>query len=51
MEKFGVLIEEDDKSKTATDRKSCPSCGCQLRSLEHTGVPLCPNCGTKPFEK
>lgn len=49
MDKYGVTIEEDsDKTKTAAATQHCPDCGAEL---EKGGVPKCPNCGTRPFEK
>lgn len=47
MEKLGVVID-DEKSKTASAGKGCPSCGSQL---EKSDYPKCPRCGTAPFEK
>ena len=46
MEKLGVQYDEE-KSKTASTWKACPSCG---HSLESQNPPKCPECGTKPFE-
>lgn len=48
MEKLGVQVD-DSKTKTASEKKTCPECGAEL--LKNTNVPQCPNCGTKPFEK
>ena len=47
MEKLGVQTEQD-KTKTASEKKTCPSCGTEL--VSNTNVPKCPSCGTKPFE-
>ena len=47
MEKLGVVLD-DEKSKTASAGKGCPSCGSQL---EKSDYPKCPRCGTAPFEK
>lgn len=48
MDKLGVDIDKD-KTKTASQTKTCPGCGAELQA--GVNVPLCPNCGTKPFEK
>jgi hypothetical protein len=48
MEKLGVQVD-DNKTKTASEKKTCPECGAEL--LKDSNVPQCPNCGTKPFEK
>ena len=60
MEKLGVVID-DEKTKTASTDKVCPSCGTKLPGNQQTGSPdangevfppwYCPRCGTKPFEK
>lgn len=49
MEKYGV--EEDlpeEKEAGARTRRLCPDCNAVLKD---EGVLICPNCGTKPFEK
>jgi predicted RNA-binding Zn-ribbon protein involved in translation (DUF1610 family) len=48
MEKYGVEVD-DDKVKTGSAGNKCPSCGADVRT--DLSVPMCPNCGTKPFEK
>ena len=60
MEKLGVVID-DEKTKTAGEVKTCPSCGRALPGNQQPGVLdangenwpawYCLNCGTKPFEK
>ena len=50
MEKYGVE-EEPVGDKTAGDADHCPACGALLRPVDQTGVSLCPDCGSKPFEK
>lgn len=51
MEKYGVSTG-DDLVKTATEDKlkKCPICSTPVRPPDVTGVLLCPNCGTRPFE-
>lgn len=49
MEKYGVE-EKDPADKTAHDKDVCPKCGEILRAQLDTGVLLCPNCGSAPFE-
>ena len=51
MEKYGVE-ESDEKVKTASESTGdkCPTCNAPLRDYKKTGVLLCPNCGSKPFE-
>jgi len=46
MEKYGVSVEVDDFTKTASD--GCPKCGSPLE--KHGKVLKCPKCGTEPFE-
>lgn len=45
MEKRGVVLD-DDKVKTGSTSKVCPSCGDTLKEPSY-----CMKCGTKPFEK
>lgn len=51
MEKYGV-DENVTPKKEAEHRKErkCPECDATLRDTQTTGVLLCPNCGTRPFE-
>jgi uncharacterized Zn finger protein (UPF0148 family) len=51
MDKFGVE-EIEPSGKVAQDKndQSCPRCGAALRAKLETGVLLCPNCGSAPFE-
>lgn len=52
MEKYGVY-EEEDKSKTAAEKGKkprCPACDKYLRPQAVTGVLMCPQCGSLPFE-
>jgi hypothetical protein len=49
MDKYGVETEKQDK--TAGDKSKCPDCDKELEDPNKTGVPLCPEHGTKPFEK
>ena len=49
MDKYGVETEKQDK--TAGDKPKCPDCGKDLEDPDKTGVPICPNDGSKPFEK
>jgi ribosomal protein L37AE/L43A len=52
VEKYGVEEAEPVPEKTATDKpKECPKCHSPLRPTLDTGVLLCPQCGSKPFEK
>jgi ribosomal protein L37AE/L43A len=51
MEKFGVEeVESDDKTAQDKNDRPCPRCGAALRAKLETGVLLCPNCGSEPFE-
>jgi ribosomal protein L37AE/L43A len=50
FEKYAVVEDNEDATKTAAEGKTCPSCGAALEKLETTNVVKCPNCGTKPFE-
>jgi DNA-directed RNA polymerase subunit RPC12/RpoP len=49
MDKYGV--ETEKPVKTADDKPKCPNCGKPIEDPEKTGVPLCPDDGSKPFEK
>ncbi len=51
MEKFGTEEVDEPADKQATDREKCPQCGKQLRPRSITGIRVCPDCGTKPFEE
>ena len=51
MQKYGVEEEKPSDNKTAADDTMCPACQAVLRPADETGVLLCPNCGSKPFEK
>lgn len=51
MEKFGVEEPvENEKVAEARDTKRCPICQSPLKDPTETGVLVCPQCGTKPFE-
>ena len=51
MDKLGV-VEDEDRVKTAQEGdKRCPECGSLLKSSDTTNVAVCPDCGTKPFER
>lgn len=47
-EKYGVF-QPDEKVKTASGKEGCPSCGGKVAN--HSGVLICANCGSKPFER
>lgn len=49
MDKYGVTLD-DKKAVEARVSKKCPDCGADLDMAESNAVPICPNCGTKPFE-
>lgn len=54
MDKFGVEVEPEEKTAQEKGKASpgrCPACKAPLRPLDETGVPLCPRCGSKPFEQ
>jgi predicted amidophosphoribosyltransferase len=46
MEKLGVVLEDEDLTKTASEGQTCPSCGAKLERPRY-----CRQCGTEPFEK
>jgi hypothetical protein len=51
MEKYSVVID-DEKTKTASEGKTCPKCGRALGTKDlNPPIPHCFNCGTEPFEK
>lgn len=52
MEKYAVE-EVVELPKTAAEQPSkplCPACGGVLRPRDMTGILLCPDCGSRPFE-
>ncbi len=52
MEKYGVSEESaNEKEAQQKDNPTCPDCGEALCDSSNTGVLLCPNCGSRPFEK
>lgn len=46
MEKHGY-DQDRDLAKTAAEKGKCPQCGSPLSGQP----PVCPNCGSEPFEK
>jgi uncharacterized OB-fold protein len=48
MDKFGVVLEDEDNNKTAADKGRCPKCG---EAVDPTTPRYCNNCGTEPWEK
>lgn len=50
FEKYAVVEDNTDATKTASQDKTCPDCGAALELLETSNILRCPNCGTKPFE-
>lgn len=46
MEKYGYE-KDDETAKTAAEKGKCPECG----SLLEGSPPVCPKCGSEPFEK
>ena len=51
MEKHGNVKTElpDGLEKSASGKPLCPDCGAECE--QHGTVTICPNHGTKPFEK
>ena len=48
MDKYGYRRDEEDPNvKTAVDKNTCPKCGSSLSG----NPPICPNCGSEPFEE
>jgi hypothetical protein len=53
MDKFGVVLEDEEDIKTSGDKGICPKCGLALgQDIEVNGRKLsyCSRCGTEPFE-
>lgn len=46
MDKHGYE-QDQDLGKTATEKGKCPQCGSPLSGQP----PVCPKCGSEPFEK
>jgi len=48
MDKYSVVVD-DEMEKQAREGGGCPVCG---GTVDYSGnVPVCPKCGTAPFEK
>ncbi len=54
MDKYSVVLD-DEKVKTGSASKTCPSCGRGLATTlilgTNTPETYCANCGTEPWEK
>lgn len=52
MEKYGVEqdVQTPGGPKTAQAADRCKKCGKTLRPRTETGVLLCPDCGSRPYE-
>jgi predicted RNA-binding Zn-ribbon protein involved in translation (DUF1610 family) len=50
MEKLGVDEPVEEKVAEAKETGKCPQCNAVLRNQDETGVLVCPQCGTRPFE-
>jgi ribosomal protein S27AE len=48
MDKYNVVTDEDEMSKTAAKSGTCPKCGSKL--TKEANCAHCPKCGTAPFE-
>lgn len=48
LDKYGVVLEDEDNSKTAADRSRCPKCG---EAVDPSTPRYCNSCGTEPWEK
>lgn len=52
MDKFGVDTQtEEGKQASEKTKPTCPECGADLASAALTNVPICPRCGSRPFER
>lgn len=53
FEKYGVLENPETVDKTAEEKtpRRCPDCNSVLVPSEQVNVLICPQCGTKPFER
>jgi ribosomal protein L37AE/L43A len=51
MKKYGVVINKEHKTKTASEDTVCPVCKIIVWNTSETGIPYCTRCGTEPFEK
>jgi ribosomal protein S27AE len=53
MDKYSVVLEDEEESKTSGDKSVCPKCGLPLgENIEVNGrkFSYCSRCGTEPFE-
>lgn len=49
MDKYAVLIEDEQSKVASLNGRPCPSCG--SKHVDYKGItPHCPNCGTFPWE-
>jgi uncharacterized Zn finger protein (UPF0148 family) len=50
MDKYAVVIDEEQTKIASKAGRPCPQCGSQ--KVNYKGVtPHCPNCGVEPWEK
>lgn len=49
MDKFAVEQAQDQAALTKAASQGCPECGSKIQ--KHGNVYLCPNHGSKPFER
>ena len=49
MEKYAV-VQEPEKTKTASKDKTCPQCGLELEENSQFLL-FCKKCGTEPWER
>lgn len=50
MDKYAVVIGDENEKVAAKDGRPCPSCG--GRKVDYSGLtPHCPKCGTEPWEQ
>ncbi len=49
MHKYAVDEGQDNETLEKAASHGCPQCGATIE--RHGDVAVCPNCGTKPFER
>lgn len=49
MDKYAVIVDEDQQKIASLEGRPCPACGSKKVNYRGT-TPHCPHCGTEPWE-